>query len=129
MTIYMGLMSGTSMDGIDAALIDIEKNQLLGGIIKPYDALVREQLNAMVSDKAVSPSQLWQLHTLLGRQFAEAANALLESSSYSPQQIKAIGSHGQTIGHDALAPIPYTIQLGCPHTISELTGITVVADF
>ncbi len=129
MTIYMGLMSGTSMDGIDAALIDVETHRLIGGLTRPYDTEVRDQLMAIATGMAVTPAYLWQLHTLLGRQFAAAANDLLRLTKLSVHDVTAIGSHGQTISHDAAAHIPYTIQLGCPHTISELTGLTVVADF
>lgn len=129
MTIYMGLMSGTSMDGIDAALIDVETHRLIGGLTRPYDTEVRDQLLAIAPGMAVPPADLWQLHTLLGRQFAAAANDLLRLTKLSARDVTAIGSHGQTISHDAAAQIPYTIQLGCAHTISELTGLTVVADF
>ncbi|PJD93653.1 MAG: anhydro-N-acetylmuramic acid kinase [Legionella sp.] len=129
MTIYMGLMSGTSMDGIDAAVIEVETQRLIGGLTRPYDQDVRDQLMTVASGIAVTPAKLWQLHTVLGRQFAAAANDLLQLTNLKAHEVTAIGSHGQTICHDATAAIPYTIQLGCPHMISELTGITVVADF
>ena len=128
MTVYIGLMSGTSMDGVDAALIDVESHRLIGGIMRPYDSDIREQLLALGPRALVTPEALWQLHTRVGQQFAQAALELLESVSYSGE-VRAIGSHGQTIAHDVTSSIPYTLQLGCPHTISTLTGKTVVADF
>jgi len=129
MTVYLGLMSGTSMDGVDAALVDVTTHRFIGGITQPYDKYLQMQLQNIASNAAVTPAHLWQLHTILGKQFAAAANQLLTTLSYPREEVIAIGSHGQTILHDATAEIPYTIQLGCPHTISELTGMTVVADF
>ena len=70
-----------------------------------------------------------QLNTLIGREFAGAVNTLLHEANTLPEKIMAIGSHGQTLCHDTSVSIPYTLQLGCGHTISSLTGITVVADF
>ncbi|WP_019216959.1 anhydro-N-acetylmuramic acid kinase, partial [Legionella tunisiensis] len=73
--------------------------------------------------------QFSQLNTLLGREFARAALELMAKAKVSAKDIQAIGSHGQTLCHDAIADIPYTVQMGCAHTIAELTGIPVVADF
>ncbi len=129
MTLYVGLMSGTSMDGVDAALVDVTTHRLLGGITRPYDFDVRERLYQLESQPAMLPSQLCQLNTILGHQFAATVLQLLETLGYAPEDIVAIGSHGQTICHDAQAAIPYTLQLGCPHTLAEATGISVVADF
>jgi anhydro-N-acetylmuramic acid kinase len=129
MSVYLGLMSGTSMDGIDAALVDVTTHRLLGGITYPYDQEVQAQLANIVAQPMVKPSTLCQLNTLLGRQFAAAALRLLTTLEVAAETVVAIGSHGQTICHDAQATIPYTLQLGCPHTIVEATGITVVADF
>lgn len=129
MKLYIGLMSGTSMDGIDAALLDVKTNQLIKGITYPYSMDIQRRLQAFRIHEAISIAELSQLHTLLGRAFAEAVHQLLDSSPYSVSDIIAIGSHGQTVAHDAEALIPYTIQLGCPHTIAELTALPVVADF
>lgn len=130
MTLFIGLMSGTSMDGIDAALVDVSSHRLIAGMTKPYSSMAREQLNQVAhQDAHVSPAKLMQLNTLLGREFADAALALLQMADTPPEAVTAIGSHGQTICHDAFATIPYTLQLACPHTIAERTGMTVVADF
>lgn len=129
MTLYIGLMSGTSMDGIDAALVEIPSNKLIHGITKKYSDGILIALNQIMSNPQISLEQFYQLNTLIGREFASAANQLLDKSGYSSNQIKAIGSHGQTVCHDTTAVIPYTVQLGCGHTISSLTGIDVVADF
>lgn len=129
MSIYLGLMSGTSMDGIDAALVDVETHRLLGGLTLPYSEKIYPQLQALMTNTTTTLAETWQLHTLLGIEFANAAKALIQQYGIDPKTISAIGSHGQTISHDPIATIPYTVQLGCPHTIAELTGITVVADF
>ncbi len=130
MTLCIGLMSGTSMDGIDAALVDVDQHRLIAGMTKPYSSTAREQLHqVMHQDARISPAALIQLHTLLGREFADAALAVLQMTDISRDAVTAIGSHGQTICHDAFATIPYTLQLACPHTIAERTGMTVIADF
>ncbi len=129
MKLFIGLMSGTSMDGIDAALVDVDTHRLITGITRPYGDKVKHTLQSIMRDQHTSPAGLSQLNTLLGREFAYTVLELLEEANITPEQVVAIGSHGQTICHDATAEIPYTVQLGCAHTIAELTGITVVADF
>ncbi|MFT4058439.1 MAG: anhydro-N-acetylmuramic acid kinase [Legionella sp.] len=129
MSLYIGLMSGTSMDGIDAALINATTNQLLCGITKKYSAEVKKRIEKVLDGSDLSLASICQLDALIGQAFAAAANELLKQAKLSANDIKAIGSHGQTICHNANSTIPYTLQLGCAHTISALTGITVVADF
>jgi anhydro-N-acetylmuramic acid kinase len=122
-------MSGTSMDGIDAALIELPSNKLIHGITKKYSEEVRSALVRLMSELQTNLAEFCQLNTLVGRDFASAVHQLLDESGYSPADIQAIGSHGQTVCHDTSTVVPYTLQLGCGHTISTLTGITVVADF
>ena len=129
MNLFIGLMSGTSMDGIDAALVDVNENKLLCGIIKQYSDEVKNTLNELVSADKVAVSAVCQLNTLIGRDFAAAVMELLSEAKVNAKEIEAIGSHGQTICHDANAAVPYTLQLGCAHTIAHLTRIPVVADF
>ena len=129
MPLYIGLMSGTSMDGIDAALVDVSTNSLISGITRVYSEQTQERLRAVLNNEQTRVGVLSQLNTVLGREFAQAVQQLLETAGVKPEQVIAIGSHGQTICHDATADIPYTVQLGCAHTIAALTGITVVADF
>ncbi len=129
MSVFIGLMSGTSMDGIDAAIVDVSTHTLIKGITRPYSPALRQQLCAVLSDACTNAAILSQVNTLIGREFAAAVSQVLESANMASTSIKAIGSHGQTIVHDPGASIPYTVQLGCAHTIAELTGIDVVADF
>ncbi|MGC1182873.1 anhydro-N-acetylmuramic acid kinase [Legionella sp.] len=129
MTLYIGLMSGTSMDGIDAALVDISLNKLVCGITKKYSDQVKKRLDNILAGSDLSLASICQLNTLIGREFGAVANDLLREAKLSSSAICAIGSHGQTLCHNTNSSIPYTLQLGCAHTISSLTGITVVADF
>jgi anhydro-N-acetylmuramic acid kinase len=129
MNLYIGLMSGTSMDGIDAALLDVNSNQLIAGLTQPYSSIVKNYLRIVQNEQKVEIGFISQLNTLIGQEFGRSVLELLESSHVSSHDVTGIGSHGQTICHNALAEIPYTVQLGCAHTIAEITKIPVVADF
>ncbi len=117
------------MDGIDAALVDVSSNTLLYGITNKYSNEVKARMDKLMKETDVSLASICQLNTLIGREFAYAVNELLQKAKLSASDIRAIGSHGQTVCHNTNCTIPYTLQLGCAHTISTLTGITVVADF
>jgi anhydro-N-acetylmuramic acid kinase len=129
MSLYIGLMSGTSMDGVDAALVEFPGNHLIEGLTRPYSNQVKDKIEYIAEGNTFNLSELCQLNILIGREFADAANQLLQHTTYCPVDIEAIGSHGQTVCHEPTGQIPFTLQLGCPHTISSKTGITVVADF
>lgn len=133
--LYIGLMSGTSMDGIDAALVDVSTHTIHTALTYDYSPSTRAHLINVIEDQQTLIKRhdllkdLMQLHIKIGRDFAAAAQYLLERSAVDAHEIIAIGSHGQTVAHDAEANIPYTIQLGCGHTIASTLGIPVVADF
>lgn len=129
MSLFIGLISGTSMDGIDAALVDVEQNKLIHGITYPYSTKLQDQLLKFDAYQKHTLQSVLQLNHILGAEFAQAALALLKETPYQAADIQAIGSHGQTLYHDPNADIPTTLQLGCPHTIAAHTNITVVADF
>lgn len=129
MALYIGLMSGTSMDGVDAALVDLERNRCVAGLTRPYSEKAKCFLEDVLRAESIGLETLNQLSSVLGREFGQAALDVLGKAHYSAKDVVAIGSHGQTICHDATAVIPYTVQLGCPHTIADMTGIRVVADF
>lgn len=129
MSYWIGLMSGTSMDGIDAALVDASGKTLIAGMTCPYRQEAREALMSVLSTPTHPLGALHQLNTLLGIEFAQAVKTLLAHAGVDAASISAIGSHGQTLAHNMKSTIPYTIQLGCAHTIVEHTGISVVADF
>lgn len=129
MTFYIGLMSGTSMDGIDAALVQLPDNKLIYGITKKYSDQTKKRIDDLINGTNLNLASICQLNTLIGREFAAAVHDLLQEAKVPPSEVEAIGSHGQTVAHDTSCSIPYTVQLGCGHTISTLTGIPVVADF
>ncbi|GAB6043306.1 anhydro-N-acetylmuramic acid kinase [Endothiovibrio diazotrophicus] len=132
MALYIGLMSGTSMDGVDAALVDFagKAPHLVASHCQPMTDEVREALLRLATDRSPHPLQcLGELDHLLGEQFARATNALLRQAKIDAAAIRAIGSHGQTLYHRPDGPTPFTLQIGDPNHIAERTGITTVADF
>ena len=131
MVLYVGLISGTSMDAIDAALVDIEGTavSLTACAEFPYPAALKGRLERLVRTRAAAIDEIGSLHTALGQSFANAALRLLADTGVEPAQVKALGSHGQTIGHRIVGSTPYTLQIGDPHVIALRTGIRTVADF
>ena len=119
------------MDGVDAALIDIEDNafSLAATRAHPFPPTLRNDLARLVTARYPSASLAWRLDERTGELFAEAALALLGDAGKSSGEIRAIGSHGQTIAHHPRGPHPHTIQIGNPNIIAERTRITTVADF
>lgn len=100
MTLFIGLMSGTSMDGIDAAIVDIPSNKLICGITKKYSDEVILGLNKLLDGSDLSLALICQLNTLVGRDFAHAVKEVLHEAALSAKDICAIGSHGQTVCHN-----------------------------
>jgi len=129
--LFIGLMSGTSVDGIDAALVRFAPMpRLLHARTYPLpDALAAQVLRVSQAQAPVTLDAIGELDTRLGQALAQAANRLLEDSGTAPQAIRAIGSHGQTLRHRPVGEAPFTMQLGDGNLIAELTGITTVADF
>lgn len=136
--LYLGLMSGTSMDSLDAALVDFSGTRpvLLGTEKKIIDAAVRQKLLrlcASFDQLGNTPEQnlLEELDQYLAIQFSEVATLLLEKKSLTPKHIAAIGSHGQTVFHcpPHQGTNGFSRQIGNPQQISHITGITTVGDF
>lgn len=122
-------MSGTSLDGVDAALVSIEKGQfeLKAFQTFPYTDSLKKQLHQLNQTPHIDLKALCDLEYRVAKAFLEATQQLLDSSNYEASEISAIGSHGQTIFH---APdIPMSMQIGHPAFIAKNTGITTVADF
>ena len=126
---YIGLMSGTSMDGIDAVLVDLESPlpKILKATTQPWSPTLRERLQSAARGSYLTADQFAQLDAEVGEAFAAAARQVI--AGYDPADIRAIGSHGQTLAHAADAQPGYSLQIGCPARIAETTGITTVADF
>jgi len=132
MGLYLGLMSGTSMDAIDAVLVDFDTQppRIRATSATPYAAELKRRITALMEDpQRVSLDEIGQVDVEVALAFAGAATALLGASGTSPSEVKAIGSHGQTLRHRVDLPTPFTWQVGDPNTLAEATGITVVADF
>jgi len=139
--LVLGLMSGTSADGIDAALARISgappqlDAKLLGHTSSRFPAALRQEILRIAEQQPIIAGELSQLNFRLGEVFAEAALAACRHFRVSPRRITLIGSHGQTIFHQG-KPVPYfgratasTLQIGEPSVIAARTGITTVGDF
>ena len=131
MGLYIGLMSGTSMDAIDAALVEFtdHQTQLIDFCKIPIPALLSETLlKTRHRPVDLTLEEYGRLDVQLGKCFAEAALRLIRQAG-KEEDILAIGSHGQTILHQPDGPDPFTLQIGDANTIAALTRITTVADF
>ncbi|WP_295361174.1 anhydro-N-acetylmuramic acid kinase [Arenimonas sp.] len=129
--LFLGLISGTSADGIDAALVRFQpKVQVLFGRTYPLPAALREQVLALSQAEArISLDDVGRLDTRLGQAFAAVALQALRDAGVPAADVTAIGSHGQTLRHDPTGDAPFSQQFGDASVIAERTGITTVADF
>jgi anhydro-N-acetylmuramic acid kinase len=127
---HLGLMSGTSMDAVDAAIVDFHAAQprLVATCSTPLPADLRAALADLTRTGSCRLDELGQLDVKVGRLFAEAALAAVAAAGLTTDRIQAIGSHGQTVWHQPGGEAPFTLQIGDPNIIAEQTGITVVAD-
>jgi anhydro-N-acetylmuramic acid kinase len=127
--LYVGLMSGTSLDGVDAVLVDLQAAvpKLVTRHFIPFDTALKNTLLALHLPASGELHTAQVVGIQLAHLYAEAVNALLQNSGLTPQQIRAIGCHGQTVRHRP--EHGYTLQLGNSSLLTELTGISVVSDF
>ncbi len=131
-SLFLGLISGTSADGIDAAIVrfDDGNTALVFGRTYPWDAELRTRLVELGQQSAkLTLDDIGELDVRIARAFADAALQAMADSSTEASAITAIGSHGQTLRHRPHRTYPFTLQLGDPSTIAEHTGVRVVADF
>ncbi len=132
MTLYAGLISGTSMDGVEAVLLEVAggKFSIRGATHLDYPTELASKLQRAVADPASCDLDTYgALDAEAGEVFAAAVVSLLRETGTSPDAVRAIGSHGQTVLHRPRIALPYTLQIGDPNRIAERTGIDVVADF
>ena len=125
-------MSGTSADGIDAALVDLRDDnvELVAWEYLPFCADIQQKLQRLCrKDTPVFLQEYGEMDARLGYLFAEVVNLLLKKNQLLPSAIKAIGSHGQTVYHAPLNRFPFCLQIGDANCIAQQTGITTVADF
>jgi anhydro-N-acetylmuramic acid kinase len=132
---YIGLMSGTSMDGIDIAAVDVSGQacKVIASHYRPYPADLKTALQSLIhTSDNTGLDTLGELDTRLGHFYADAVKEFLAQTTLAPASIIAIGSHGQTVIHrppDLQRTTAYTLQIGDPNIIAYKTGITTVADF
>jgi len=120
------------MDGIDAVLVDLQTPQpeLVCARTLAWPDAIQQQLSQVVNHpQSVSLHTLGQLDAVVGEVFAEAAKSLVQEADVNPQDVRAIGSHGQTLFHAPDSTPAFSHQCGDPNRITEITGITTVADF
>jgi len=137
--LYIGLISGTSLDGIDAVLVHFKNEQptVLESICLDISSTLKDEIKSLITPATNEINRLMALDVQLGQQFANAAEQLINKANVkkenrlniTKEHITAIGSHGQTIRHLPTAEHATTLQIADPNIIAELTGITTVADF
>ncbi len=129
--LFIGLISGTSLDGVDAVLVEFKSGRphLHTAHHSPYPPPLLNQLRTLCLPGENEIDRLGELDRQTATFFAEAVNLLLAKAGVSNEKISAIGSHGQTVRHRPAAAHPFTLQIGDPNTLAELTGITTVGDF
>ncbi|WP_111658357.1 anhydro-N-acetylmuramic acid kinase [Isoalcanivorax indicus] len=127
--LYVGLISGTSADAIDAALVDIRAGhcRLLADHTAPMDDTLHDAVLALCRPGDNEIERMAALDMHLGTAFADAALAVIARAGLTPRDITAIGSHGQTIRH--LPALHTTVQIGNADVIAQRTGITTISDF
>lgn len=129
--LYIGLMSGTSMDGVDVALVDFSglHPHLLDCQSFPYPKALLAQLHILCAPSTNEIVQMGHADRAVAEVFAQATLIVLKENYIRPEQVRAIGSHGQTIRHVPSGEHSFTLQIGDPNTLAVATGIDVIADF
>lgn len=130
--LYIGLISGTSADGIDAALVRFDQNQprLVHALTHAWPEALRTQiLRVAQGETTLDLDAFGRLDVAVGDVFADAVDALLTQSGAPASSVRAVGSHGQTVRHRPVGEHPFTLQIGNAAVIAERCGIDVVADF
>ncbi|MES2508295.1 MAG: anhydro-N-acetylmuramic acid kinase [Pseudomonadota bacterium] len=126
--LYIGLMSGTSLDGVDGVLADFsgEKMQVLAAASEPFMAPFRAELLALNTAGDNELHRAAMAGNAIAKVYASVANKL---KTLAPAAVTAIGAHGQTVRHQPQKDAGYTLQINNPALLAELTGVDVVADF
>ena len=129
--LFLGMISGTSLDGVDAVLAEIGDTDFR--IVDAATTAFPEPLHARIHSLVVTPQtslrDFGALDVAVGRFFADCALTLISRAGLRPDEIAAVGSHGQTVFHEPNESEPFTLQIGDPNVIAAVTGITTTADF
>lgn len=129
MSLFIGLMSGTSADGLDAALVDFSHGiRLLDALCLPYSDSFRHHIRDLAVAPLLKPDDIMAFDRHIAQHSVSAVRELLQRNRLQPAQITAIGSHGHTLRHKS-QPDGYSWQAGDPSWIAEHTGITCISDF
>lgn len=127
---YIGLLSGTSIDAIDAGLFDFANGiETIATLSYPIPPVLRDKLIHLSEHNQTTLAEFGEIDHILGRLFAESALAVLDKAKLSPQDIQAIGSHGQTLWHQPSGIHRFTIQAGDANLIAKMTQIQTISDF
>jgi len=123
---YIGLMSGTSLDGVDGVIVDSETQKIVNQAYLPYPKPLKDSLHRLTQSGQTTLQNLAEIDIQIAEVFANTASSLMASAKFNSDQIIAIGSHGQTIYHQSGK---YSMQIAHGALIAEKTNITTVADF
>lgn len=128
---YIGVMSGTSLDGIDVVLAAIDEHLVAqqASYSHPIPLDIKKDILAICQGQQLTLSQLGQLDNRLGKLFADAVQTLMTNQGLTYTDITAIGCHGQTVWHEPQGDAAHTMQIGDNNQIVARTGVTVVGDF
>jgi len=128
--LYIGVMSGTSLDGIDVALCEIDEKEckLLHFSEYPFPLALKSRLLHTIFS-SVTLQEIGTLNQELGYLFADAIQEFIRKHTLSPSHINAIGLHGQTLWHEPHGVFPFSMQLGCPNVVASQTAIKTITDF
>jgi len=128
--LYIGVMSGTSLDGIDVTLCEIDSSscKLISSLEFPFDQKLKREVLEVIAG-TTTLKQIGTLDKRLGNLFTDAINIFIKKENINTKKITAIGLHGQTLWHQPEGDNPFSMQLGCPNIVSAKTNIQVVADF
>ena len=128
--LYIGVMSGTSLDGVDVVLCEIDNNTcaLISSLEYPMPLDIKTDILMMIEGKSTL-EQVGKMDHRLGLLFTQAVGALLMREGIDASTVRAIGSHGQTLWHQPEYGYGFTMQLGDPNILTANFGIPVVADF
>lgn len=129
--LYIGIMSGTSADGLDLALVNFSDNniELVASYYQAYTPALQQKITSLYLPSTNEIDRSQSLAIELSQHFAKAIKAFLAQQNLSAGDINAIGNHGQTVRHRPTNEFPFTLQIGCHQTLATLTGIHVIGDF
>jgi anhydro-N-acetylmuramic acid kinase len=127
---FLGLISGTSVDGVDAALCEFGEHRcnVVAARTFAYPSAISERIQALIATGESRLAEIGAVDIAVGRYFADCALALLRGAGVKPDDVTAIGHHGQTIWHEPALPEPFSWQIGDPNSVATITGIDTVAD-